>query len=119
MKKVSAAKSGLSLRGQDYDMEVSHDLSASESKLKLSSVLGAGVKAIGSLTSSGGKTDTALEVEYDTTLNKGRTLHVGVNPQAGTGAIEYEDSATLDGTLSANIPLGGSPKVSFKRAFSF
>jgi hypothetical protein len=119
VKKVSAAKGGLQLRGHDYDLEMSHQFSDSESKLKLSSVLGAGVKAIATLATKGGSHDTNIDVEYDTTLNKGRTLHVEVNPRSGSGEIEYEDSSTLDGTLTANMPLGGSPKVSFKRAFSF
>ena len=119
VKKVSAAKSDLSIRGQDYDVAVSHEFGSSESKLQLSSVLGAGVKAIGTLANKGGNSDTTLEVNYDTTLNEGRTLHVEVNPQAGTGEIEYEDSATMDGTLTANIPLGGTPKVAYKRSFSF
>jgi hypothetical protein len=49
--KVSASRSvslsGISMNGvspQDCDLELSHDLSSSESKLKLSTVLGSGVK---------------------------------------------------------------------------
>ena len=42
-----------------------------------------------------------------------------MKPQDGSGEIEYVDSATLDGTITANIPLGGKPTVSVKRGFSF
>ena len=61
----------------------------------------------------------SYEVSYDTDLNAGRTLSATVNPEAGSGEIEYVDESTLDGTLTANIPLGGSPSVTFKRSFGF
>lgn len=67
----------------------------------------------------GGSSDLTYELEYETTLDAGRTLSANVNPKAGTGEIEYEDSVTVDGTLTATIPLGGTPKVTLKRAFSF
>lgn len=116
--KVSASRS-TSLRGQDYDLDLSHSLSDNESKLKLSSALGSGVRAIGDLTTKAGASSMSYEVEYDTTLTKGRSLHASVKPQDGSGEIEYVDSATLDGTITANIPLGGKPTVSVKRGFSF
>jgi hypothetical protein len=118
VRKVSASKT-TNLRGNDYDVELSHDLSEGESKIKMSTVLGAGVKAIGTLTNKGGSTSKGYEVEYDTTLNEGRTLSASINPDAGSGEIEYVDSSTLDGTLTATIPLGGSPSVTFKRSFGF
>lgn len=55
VRKVSASKT-TNLRGNDYDVELSHDLSEGESKIKMSTVLGAGVKAIGTLTNKGGST---------------------------------------------------------------
>jgi hypothetical protein len=117
--KVSAARA-VSLREQDCDLELSHDLSSSESKLKLSTVLGSGIKAIGQLTSKGGDHQATYEVKYDTTLSPGRTLSATVSPADGTGDVEYEDSATLgDATLTAKFPLGGSPKLTVKRAFGF
>ena len=61
----------------------------------------------------------SYEVSYDTNLNAGRSLSATVNPDAGTGEIEYVDESTFDGTLTANIPLGGSPSVTFKRSFGF
>lgn len=61
----------------------------------------------------------SYEVSYDTDLNAGRTLSATVNPEAGSGEIEYVDESTFDGTLTANIPLGGSPSVTFKRSFGF
>jgi hypothetical protein len=119
LSKVSAARA-VSLRDQDCDMELSHDLASTESKLKLSTVLGSGVKAIGQLTSKGGSHEATYEVEYETNLSEGRTLSATVSPADGTGEVEYEDSATLgDATLTAKFPLGGSPKLTVKRAFGF
>ena len=53
VRKVSASKSA-NLRGNDYDIELSHDLSEGESKIQMSTVLGAGVKATGTLSNKGG-----------------------------------------------------------------
>lgn len=116
--KVSASRA-TTLRGQDCDLELSHELESSESKVTLSTLLGSGVKAIGRLTSANGASKLTYDFEYDTTLSEGRSLSAKVNPQAGTGEVEYEDSKSLDGTLTANFPLGGSPKVTFKRGFTF
>jgi hypothetical protein len=117
--KVTASRSA-TVQGQDCDLEISHDISASESKLKLSTVLGSGITAIGSLSSKGGDSSLSYELEYDTELTKGRTLSASVSPADGTGEIEYEDSATLgDGTLTATFPLGGAPSITAKREFSF
>jgi hypothetical protein len=122
--KVSATKSA-SLRGVgdiasgDYDIELSHNLKDNESKIKMSTVIGSGIKAIGTMTRKGADHSTAYEVEYDTTLTDGRTLHANVNPQDGSGEIEYVDTSSLDGTLTATIPVGGQPKVTFKRSFGF
>jgi len=104
---------------RDCDLEVSHDLTCSESKLKLSTVIGSGLTAIGSLTSKGSASKLSYEVEYDTTLSEGRTLSATVSPADGTGEIEYEDSATVDATITATFPLGGSPKVQVSRKFGF
>merc|ERR1719305_359270 len=116
--KVSASRA-TAMRGQDYDLQLSHELDSNESKLKLSSVLGSGVKAIGMLSTKGKDSSMSYELEYDTQLTSGRTLSANVKPQQGTGEIEYTDSATIDGTIVANIPLGGKPTVSVKRSFSF
>lgn len=117
--KLTASRA-TSMRGQDYDLELSHALDSSESKLSLSTVLGSGVKAIGTLTSAGGKSDLGYEIEYDTTLTKGRTLSANCKPQEGSGEIEYVDSVTLgDSTITANIPLGGKATVSVSRSFDF
>lgn len=113
------ATSSRSLRGNDYDLEISHNLADNESKLKLSTVLGAGVKAIGTLANKAGASSTGYEVEYETTLTSGRTLSASVSPADGAGEIEYEDSSTLDGIITATIPLGEAPKVTFKRSFGF
>jgi len=119
LSKITASRS-TTLRGQDYDLEISHDISASASKLKLSTVLGSGVTAIGSLSNTGGDSSMSYELEYETDLTAGRTVSASVSPSDGTGEIEYEDSATLgDATLTATIPLGGSPSVSVKRSFGF
>jgi len=124
LNKVEATR-GLSLKNlisggeQDVELQVSHDLPASESKLRLSSVLGSGVTASGELSSKDGSHGLSYEVEYDTTLSEGRTLHASVSPATGTGEIEYEDSATLDATITATLPLGGKPSVTVKRSFGF
>ena len=78
-----------------------------------------GVKAVGRLTSRGQESKLSYEVEYDTTRDQGRTLSAKVSPAEGTGEIEYVDSSTLDATITANIPLGGAPKVTVSRAFDF
>jgi len=113
------ANRATTVQGQECDIELSHDLSSSESKLSLSSVLGSGVKAIGRLTSQGKESKLSYEIEYDTALDEGRTLSAKVSPAEGTGEIEYVDSSTLDATITANIPLGGAPKVTVSRAFEF
>jgi len=119
LSKVSAAR-GVSVRDQDCDLELSHDLDSAKSELKLSTDLGSGVKASGTITTQGGASSTAYEVEYDTTLTSGRTLTATLNPSDGSGEVEYEDTATVsDATITATLPLGGSPKLSLKRAFSF
>lgn len=114
-----AAKLSALGQSQDVDLEISHDISAKASKIQLSSVVGGGLKAIGSVVNSAGKSSVSYEVEYDTTLSEGRTLSASISPAAGTGEIEYVDSATLDATITATVPLGGDPKVTVKRAFSF
>jgi hypothetical protein len=116
--KVSASRAA-TLRGTDCNLEISHEVDSNESKLKLSTLLGSGVKAIGTLASKGGSHDTTYEIEYDTTLTEGRTLSANVNPKDGSGEIEFVDTATLDGELTATIPLGGEPKLTLKRAFNF
>lgn len=116
--KLTASRDA-TLRGQECNIELSHEPDSSTSKLRLSTALGSGVKAVGLLTSQAGDSSVAYEVEYDTTLNPGRTLSAKVRPADGSGEIEYEDTTTLDGTLTATIPLGGAPRVSLKRSFGF
>jgi hypothetical protein len=115
------AKKGAKLGGQDCDFEVSHDAKDNGSKLKLSSVLGNGVKATGtvSMDKSGG-TAAAYEVEYDAALGDGRSLHAELNPRDGSGEVEYVDTATIaTATVTAKMALGGTPSVSVKRSWSF
>ena len=116
--KLSASRAA-KLRNTDCDLCMSHDIDNGESKLKLSTVLGSGVRAIGTLSNKGGEHDTNIEVEYDTALSEGRTLHANVNPRDGSGEIKYVDSASIDGTLTATIPLGGEPSLTLKRTFKF
>jgi len=116
--KLSASRKA-SLRGQDCNLEISHEVASSESKLKLSTLLGSGVKAIGTLSTKGNAHETTYEFEYDTTLTSGRTLSANVNAKDGSGEIEYVDTASVDGELTATIPLGGEPRLSLKRAFKF
>jgi len=117
--KLAAAR-GISLLDRNYDLELSHDVADSESKLKLSSVLGSGVTALGTFTTKGGSASAKYELEYETNLSAGRTLSASFNPKAGTGEVEFQDAATLsDVTINAKFPLGGSPDVSIKRSFGF
>ena len=114
----------LSVNERECDLELSHTLGDNESKLRLSTMLGSGLRAVGLLSSKGGGKgglDHSLtyELEYDTQLTEGRTLSAKVSPRDGTGEVEYEDSATIDATIAATFPLGGAPKVTAKRAFSF
>lgn len=117
--KVSASRSA-SVFGQDCDFEASHEVNDNQSKLKMSSVLGHGVKASGTVTvGKGGDRTTNYEVEYDASLGDGRSVSANMNPFEGTGEIEYEDSSTLDATITASMALGGKPKVTMKRSWSF
>jgi hypothetical protein len=116
--KLSASRKA-TLRGTECDLEISHEVDSSESKLKLSTILGSGIKAIGTLATKGDSHDTSYELEYDTQLTSGRTLSAHVNPRDGSGEVEYVDTASVDGELTATIPLGGQPKLSLKRAFKF
>ena len=122
--KVSGTRT-VSIREQDCDLELSHDLDSNESKLRLSTMLGSGLKAVGLLSSKAGGAKGGLQssmsygVEYDTLLTEGRSLSAKVSPADGTGIVEYTDSATLDATITANFPLGGAPTVTAKRAFNF
>jgi hypothetical protein len=120
--KLTASRS-VNVRGQDCEIELAHHMSSRtsgpESKLTVSSALGSGIKAIGLLNSKGGDSSLAYEVEYDTSLNEGRTLSAKVRPFEGTGKVEYTDSSTLDATLTATFPLGEAPKVTLKRSFGF
>jgi len=116
--KLTASRAA-KLRDTDCDLSMSHDIDAGESKMKLSTVLGSGVRAIGTLTNKGGSSDTSIEVEYDTSLSEGRSLHANVNPKDGSGEIKYVDSASIDGELTATIPLGGEPSLVLKRSFNF
>jgi len=119
LSKVSATRA-VSVRDQDCDLALSHELGSSKSELKLSTSLGSGVTASGTITTQDGASSTAYEVGYDTTLTSGRTLSATLNPADGTGEVEYEDTATIsDATITATMPLGGSPKLGVKRAFSF
>merc|ERR1712216_717354 len=120
LSKLTATKANKAILGKrDMDLEVSHDVQSSESKIKLSTVLGSGLKAIGQLSSTGKSSKMSYEVEYDTDLSEGRTLSASVSPADGTGEIEYVDTATVDATLTATFPLGGSPEVTLKRSFAF
>jgi len=116
--KLTASRKA-TLRGTECDLEISHEVDSSESKLKLSTLLGSGVKAIGTIATKGNSHDTAYEIEYDTELTPGRTLSAHVNPKDGSGQVEFVDSISVDGELTATIPLGGEPKLSLKRAFKF
>jgi len=107
------------LRDTDCNLQVSHDVGESESKLRLSTLLGSGVKAIGTIASKRGSSATSYEVEYDTTLSDGRTLSANVNPKDGSGEIKYVDTASIDGQLELTIPLGGEPTLTLKRNFNF
>jgi hypothetical protein len=77
------------------------------------------MQAIGLMSTKGGDSKMSYEVEYDATLSDGRTLSASVSPADGTGEVEYEDSATLDATVTAKFPLGGTPSVTIKRSFGF
>jgi len=118
MSKVKASKA-VNVRNTDCDVELEHDFGSSESKVSLSSVLGGGIKATGTLTAKDGKGTAAYEVGYDASLSEGRTISATVSPADGSGEVEYEDSATLDATIKATFPLGGTPKVNIRRAFAF
>ena len=107
------------IQGQDVNVEASHERKSSTSKVKLSSVLGHGVSGSATWT-VGNKLDSAdMEIEYASDISDGRSLSATVNPRNGAGDVEYVDSKTLDATVTAAMDLGGKPKLSVKRAWSF
>jgi len=116
---VKAARSA-SVCGQNCDFEASHNVGDNKSKLKMSSVLGHGVTASGTVeVGNGGSRATSYELEYDAALGSGRSLSASMNPMAGTGSIEYEDNELVDATITASMDLGGKPKVTMKRSWAF
>ena len=59
------------------------------------------------------------ELEYESTISDGRSLSATVNPKDGTGDIEYVDTKTIDAELTASMDLGGKPKLTVKRGWTF
>lgn len=105
---------------RDVAVEASHTVKDGSSKLKLSSVLGHGLTASGTVTmAKGGSRSEEYELEYASSLGDGREVSATVNPASGSGEIEYVDSATVDATLTASMELGGKPKVTLRRAWDF
>jgi len=115
--KLTATK-GVSVGGQKVKLALSHVVPSSTSKLQLSSALGAGLSAIGAITSAAGTSSASCEFGYETDLTPGRTLSATVTGE-GEGEVEFVDTATVDATITATIPLGGQPRVTVKRAFKF
>ena len=116
---VSASRS-TSLGGQSCELTASHLPGSGESKLKLSTVLGAGVTGTGEMTIKGGDTSTNYEIEYEAALGSGRELSASMNPSDGTGEVEYTDTSTIDeATITATMPLGGKPTVTVSRSWDF
>jgi hypothetical protein len=115
--KVSANR-GVKIQGQDCTAEVSHARQSSTSKLKLSSVLGHGVSGSAEW-KLGGKVEPEVEIEYASDISDGRSVAATLKPKEGTGDIEYVDSKTLDATITASMDLGGKPKLTVKRGWSF
>lgn len=123
LKTVTASRS-TSFGDQAIDAELQHTLKSGESKLKLSTILGNGITAIANIANNakGGGAEASYELEYEGTLTEGRTLSANLKIADGSGEVEYEDAATLasqDSTITATMPLGGSPKVTVKRSWSF
>lgn len=118
---ITEVKAGrdVQIQGQDVSVEATHAPKASSSKVKLSSVLGHGVSGSATWQVGNKLTDADYELEYETDINAGRSLSAKVNPRDGSGDIEYVDSSTIDATITASLDLGGKPKVSVKRAWSF
>lgn len=115
--KLTAAR-GVKIQGQDVNVEASHTPKSSESKVKLSSVLGHGVSGTATWLVGSKLNSADYELEYASNV-AGRDVSATVNPKDGTGEIEYVDSKTVDATITASLDLGGKPKVSVKRAWTF
>jgi hypothetical protein len=116
--KLTAGR-GVKIQGQDCNLEASHERQSGNSKLKLSSVLGHGVSGSASWQVGSKLADADYELEYASKVSDGRNIAASLNPKDGSGDIEYTDSKTLDATVTASMDLGGKPKVSVKRAWSF
>lgn len=114
-----AATRGVTVQGQDCDVEFSHARKSGSSKVKLSSVLGHGVSGSATWTVGNKLGDADYELEYASSIGDGRSLSANLNPKDGTGDIEYVDTKTVDATITASMDLGGTPKVSVSRGWSF
>lgn len=104
------------IQGRDVDVEASHAPKSGESKVKLSTLLGHGVRAIATFAP---KKDADYELEYESSVGEGRALSANVNPKTGSGEIEFVDSKSIDATVTASMPLGGKPKLTVKRSWGF
>lgn len=116
VKQVSASRPW-NIQGQDCDVSATHKPGDSSTKIKLSSVLGHGVKAIAEVGLGSSAVD--YELEYETDISEGRSVSANLKPQSNEGEIEYVDTATLDATITASMALNGKPKVTVKRAWDF
>jgi len=116
--KVTAGRD-VKIQGQECSVEASHQPKSSASKLKLSSVLGHGVSGSATWTVGNRLNDADYELEYASSVTEGRELKASLNPKDGSGDIEYVDSKTMDATITASMDLGGKPKLTVKRAWSF
>ena len=114
-----AASRGIKIQGQDCNIEASHDRQSAASKVKLSSVLGHGVSGTASWNVGSKVDDVDYELEYASSVGDGRSIAANLNPKDGKGDIEYVDSKTLDATVTASMDLGGKPKLSVSRGWSF
>jgi len=113
-----SANRGVKIQGQDCNAEVSHARQSATSKVKLSSILGHGVSGTATWT-VGGKVEPEVELEYASDISDGRSVAANLKPKDGTGDIEYVDTKTLDATITASMDLGGKPKLTVKRGWSF
>jgi hypothetical protein len=117
VKSLSASRPW-NIQGQDCEVQATHTPAGRDTKLKLSSVLGHGVRAVAEYT-VGNQANVDYELEYEADISEGRHVSANLKPQQNSGEIEYVDTKTIDATLTASMDLNGKPKVTVKRSWDF
>lgn len=118
-----SAKGSYNVSDYELDYEPTYFIKGRKSKLTLSTVLGGGVSATGSLVATNaGKVSTDFLLGYECSLSEGRELSAKMSPAKQAAVVEVTDTATEPGaTWVAKLDLvtGGRPEISMRRSMKF